>query len=639
MNIKRAVIFAHYDKNNIIQDYVIYYLKELKKNADYLVFVSDSNIGNKEAEKINEIVDYKIISKHNEYDFGSYKRGYSYLIENNLLAKFDELIIANDSCYAPLFPFENMFKTMTAKNLDAWGVTYGFNTYFNNKKHLQSYFCVFKQNIFTSKIFKDFMLSVKKEKNKKDIVINYEYGLSACLDKLNAKYEAYSEISKNNWLSYLLRYDEMIKKEHLPFLKKSIPLMTANVYVNIKNLEYFINNETNYNFSYIKEDIDNNKENLTIKKLFIIIIKYFLRNFIIATRAISIKIADYNKNKIWIDVSFNLKNVTGVGKYILTLFNALELNYSNYKPIELKLPQNMKLKPIFQIIWLNTIVYILACCFKPDIIISPSYISPFIKRKRTKYITVIHDLIFDYKDYVTKRTNVMYSIATKQSIKTTDIIVAVSETTKNEIIKKYAISPEKIKVVYNSIDKNVFDNSPSDNILAKYNIKSKEYILSVATLAKHKNIPSLVNAFINIANKHPNIKLVLVGKMGNEIKENLAIHPNIILTGYVKDEDLPSLYKNALLYVFPSLCEGFGIPIIEAQYCNCPVLCSDIPVFREVAGESAEFFEPNTSSLAIKMESLINNSQKFQELKNKGVENIKRFEINNIAEQLSNIIN
>ena len=77
--------------------------------------------------------------------------------------------------------------------------------------------------------------------------------------------------------------------------------------------------------------------------------------------------------------------------------------------------------------------------------------------------------------------------------------------------------------------------------------------------------------------------------MGNENREKLTKHPKIIITGYIPDEEIPTLYKNALLYIFPSLYEGFGTPIIEAQYSGCPLLCSDIPVFKEIAGNGAEF--------------------------------------------------
>lgn len=97
---KRTAVFAHYDKNNLIQDYVVYYLSELKKYAEKIIFVSDSDVLPEELKKIEGIVEQSIIGRHGEYDFGSYKRGFLYAKENNLLTACEELILANDSCYA-----------------------------------------------------------------------------------------------------------------------------------------------------------------------------------------------------------------------------------------------------------------------------------------------------------------------------------------------------------------------------------------------------------------------------------------------------------------------------------------------------------------------------------------------------------
>ena len=94
---KRIAIFAHYDKDNLIEDYVLYYLSELKKNVDDIIFVSDSNIKQQELDKIKSLVRHYIVGKHGEYDFGSYKRGFKWSNKNLNLANYDELIFCNDS--------------------------------------------------------------------------------------------------------------------------------------------------------------------------------------------------------------------------------------------------------------------------------------------------------------------------------------------------------------------------------------------------------------------------------------------------------------------------------------------------------------------------------------------------------------
>ena len=341
--------------------------------------------------------------------------------------------------------------------------------------------------------------------------------------------------------------------------------------------------------------------------------------------------------KIWINTSFELKKKAGIGAYILTLLKIFDITKQEYKCIELKLPEKTKFTYFYQFIWLNSVVFFKTLIFRPKVFISPSFLMPYFKVKNTKYITVIHDLCHLRISEMNKYHRFIFNLSTKIAVKKADVIVAVSETIKNEIIKKYNVNPERIKVIYNSVGEHFTDAEQKQDVLAKYELQKNKYILSVATLNKRKNIPELTKAFESISDKYPDLKLVLVGGLGNENREKLTKHPNVIFTGYIRDEELPTLYKNALFYMYPSLYEGFGTPLIEAQYCNCPGLCSDIPVFREVAGDSAEFCEPNAKNIAGKIEFLINNPKKLQELKEKELENVKRFDIEKIAEQFMNV--
>ena len=145
---KRAAVFAHYDIDNIIDDYVIYYLKELKEIADELVFVSCNELSENEKSKLDGIADFVIAEKHDEYDFGSYKRGFVYLTSR--LNDFDELIFANDSCYGPLYSLRQIFEEMEKDSrCDFWGITKNRFGAIKNKNskyvsairpHIQSYF-------------------------------------------------------------------------------------------------------------------------------------------------------------------------------------------------------------------------------------------------------------------------------------------------------------------------------------------------------------------------------------------------------------------------------------------------------------------------------------------------------------------
>lgn len=263
---KRVAVFAHFDKNNIIQDYVVYYLSELKKCAEKIIFVSDSEISPEELKKIDKIVEHSIVGKHGEYDFGSYKRGFIYAKENGLLNDCEELIFANDSCYAPLYPFDEMFSVMSMKQLDFWGAVLS-NANENNKKgwynHIQSYFIVFKPDVFNSQIFQNFVKSIKNEETKDDVILKYEMGMTHLLEINGFKYDSYSQVCKKVQSAHACAYRELIKQDKSPFLKRNIVLYKEKYFYPIF-IKQLIEKYTNYDYSLIKKDIKMNAKHLTV---------------------------------------------------------------------------------------------------------------------------------------------------------------------------------------------------------------------------------------------------------------------------------------------------------------------------------------------------------------------------------------
>ena len=263
----RVAVFAHYDNNNLIQDYVVYYLQELKKVSQKIVFVSDGDISDNELSKLSGIVDYCIAKKHGEYDFGSYKRGYLYAKENGWLENCEELILCNDSCYGPLFDIEKYFDEMSARPVDFWGNTAspeGFKREGDKKilgiplSHIQSYFIVFKPQVFKSDTFNNFINSIKKELDKDFIIINYEMGLTKLLEEQGFAWDVYCQLSKKYPAMHLFKYKELIKDDRSLFVKTSIYR-----YNNIQDIVYpsmnLIKNYTNYNINLIKNDISANR--------------------------------------------------------------------------------------------------------------------------------------------------------------------------------------------------------------------------------------------------------------------------------------------------------------------------------------------------------------------------------------------
>lgn len=271
---KRIAIFAHYSKNNFIEDYVIYLIKEIKKCVEKIIFISDSNINEDEIQKIKEFIYHYECKPHGEYDFGSYKKGFLWAKENNLLPNCEELIFINDSCYGPLYPFEETFNKMSGQPIDFWGLTKNYNEI---KPHIQSYFLVFKPQVFNSKIFEDFIYSIKHEENKIDIVEKYEIGLTEYLNKNGFNYNVFSNLSTKEDNVYLIKAKKLIKEEKLPLLKRCILLRRELKYVLPWGFKKVIKESTNYPYEFIEKDIQKHKLKIEFSKLLEGIRKFIIK--------------------------------------------------------------------------------------------------------------------------------------------------------------------------------------------------------------------------------------------------------------------------------------------------------------------------------------------------------------------------
>lgn len=250
----RAAVFAHYDKDNLIDEYVIYYLKALKELVQELVFVSCNELSEIEKSKLSGIADFVISEVHNEYDFGSYKRGYLYLKPH--LYEYDELIFANDSCFGPLYNLKDVFDEMEVLNdCDFWGITknrFGLMYSGNNRykaierPHLQSYFLVFNKDVFISDVFDRFMNSIKHYECKNEIVIHCEIGLYEILTNEGFSGRAYirSLYRFNHILISFWRL--LIEKYKMPFVKCSVLRLQNKNLTTIANWQECISKNTNY---------------------------------------------------------------------------------------------------------------------------------------------------------------------------------------------------------------------------------------------------------------------------------------------------------------------------------------------------------------------------------------------------------
>ncbi len=274
------------------------------------------------------------------------------------------------------------------------------------------------------------------------------------------------------------------------------------------------------------------------------------------------------------------------------------------------------------------------------------YITPFFVSRKTKIITHIHDISFRVFSKLIKKTDWFFlKILIPISLRRADKIIAVSEFTKNEIVKYYIVAPEKIAVIPNAISEDFFLPVSAKKLLAvrsRYNLPDK-FILYMGTLQPRKNIPFLVRAFSLAANKLSDYKLVLVGsqtghnfdkKIDQVIAEN-KMKEKVIFTGYIDEKDKVAFFQSARIFVFPSLYEGFGIPLLEAMSKGVPVIASDIASLREVGGQAVIYFSPdNVEELAKKILSVATDKDLRAKMALAGQERIRFFSWRRSAEKL-----
>ncbi len=266
------------------------------------------------------------------------------------------------------------------------------------------------------------------------------------------------------------------------------------------------------------------------------------------------------------------------------------------------------------------------------------YILPFFTPKKIKLLTTIHDISFNFYPQFIKFSDLFFlKLLIPRSLKRADGIIAVSDFTKNEIIKFYKVAPEKITVAYNAAGDSFASFDYSEDKLGairkKYNLPEK-FILYLGTMQPRKNLPVLIKAYAKIKKNIPELKLVLAGnknahnfdkKIDAKI-EKYNLENDVIFTGYIEEGDKPVVYRLADLFVFPSLYEGFGMPILEAMASGTAVIASDIAPHREIAGSAAIYFYPKKAKeLSRKIEDFFADENLGKNLMVRGQEQVEKF--------------
>jgi len=282
----------------------------------------------------------------------------------------------------------------------------------------------------------------------------------------------------------------------------------------------------------------------------------------------------------------------------------------------------------------------------PDLLFVPAHVLPVVRPRRT--LVTIHDLGFRRFPEAHPPSQRRYlEMSTRWNVRVATHILADSEATRDAIIEAYHVPAQKLTVVYPGHEpdlKPVRDRDEIERVHRLYNIPG-DYVLFLGRIQPRKNLTRLIEAFSRVLADHPNLTLVLAGPagwLGDPIQARataLGVADKVVFPGYVAPEDKAALISGARLFAFPSLYEGFGFPVLEAQACGTPLLTSTTASLPEVAGEGGLLVDPlNVETIANGLRRLLDDQALSARLVARGFENLARFSWDSAARQVQAVI-
>lgn len=272
-----------------------------------------------------------------------------------------------------------------------------------------------------------------------------------------------------------------------------------------------------------------------------------------------------------------------------------------------------------------------------DLLHSPVSAPPYIKLPSVRTVVTVHDLTFIlHPETMTRISRFYWSFFMKRGVQKAGRVIAISESTKVDLMRYLHIPEKKIRVIPRYPDRRFIEFTEKEGLAIKVREKYRlpdRYILYVGTLEPRKNLVRLIKAYAQ-AKRDPSITqyLVIAGKKGwlydsiFEVVKALHLEDEVIFTGFVDDEDLPALYSQADLFVYPSLYEGFGLPPLEAMVCGTPVLTSNCSSLPEVVGDAGLLVDPkDVDEIAKGILQVLKNREFREKIREKGIERAKRF--------------
>lgn len=263
-----------------------------------------------------------------------------------------------------------------------------------------------------------------------------------------------------------------------------------------------------------------------------------------------------------------------------------------------------------------------------DVLFMPN-LNTLAKKRKTPLVVTFHDLSYEvYADFFSGRMRAWHHfVQPKRIAKEADVIIAVSESTKQDLVELYGVNQEKVRVIYPGVSSMY---TPIDlqsreyagevhSVRTKYQLP-QEFLLYLGTLEPRKNVGMVIEAFEAIAAKYPSLDLVIAGKKGWLCEEILGLAANspfgtrIHFTGFVDEEDKRYLYNLAKIFIYPSFYEGFGFPVLEAMSCGVPTITSHVSSLPEVTDGKALTISPyNVHELIWGVDQLMGDERLYQE--------------------------
>lgn len=361
--------------------------------------------------------------------------------------------------------------------------------------------------------------------------------------------------------------------------------------------------------------------------------------------------------RVGVEVGFMGDAKAGVARYtwnllreMLQLASGVEFRFYSPRPVEIPLPTGnwqQYAEPGFARLpfelWMQRVLPRLLSRDRVDVFWGQGYTMPARARWPRRRILTIHDLTAAiFPQTMEFRTRLTYSLLLRRAARRADVVVAVSHATARLAHLFLGVPLEKLRVIYEGVDPTLLGFSsrdPATVVRERFGL-TPGFLLTVGTVEPRKDYLTLLRAHDHLSESPV---LVIAGAEGwkcRHIMREIRIRESagrVRFLGRVEDDELQALYGTARLMIYPSMYEGFGLPVVEAMACGCPVLCSWTSSLPEVGGPAAEYFEPgNAAELAEKLRRLLTDETRLAAMITAGKERAKRFSFRRAAIEMLN---